>query len=213
MYPSVNRDPDAHRDRDDLSRRSLLRRRKPIFSAETPGALLSAQCSVGTMRCMKPTVYLETTIPSYLAARPSRDLVASAHQQVTHEWWHEASDQFEVFISEAVLSEIRSGDPEVASRRLQIVSGLPVLELTEDIRQLTLVYHKELELPRRAGADIVHIACAVSYELDYLLTWNCAHIANGRVIRRLMTANERLGRFTPLIVTPEELFETPAGEG
>lgn len=80
-----------------------------------------------------PTVYLETTIPSYLAARPSRDLIIAAHQQITHEWWRNAGDRFDLYISEAVLAEIRAGDPDAAARRLAIMDGLPLLALNEDV--------------------------------------------------------------------------------
>ncbi|HTG36467.1 MAG TPA: type II toxin-antitoxin system VapC family toxin [Thermoanaerobaculia bacterium] len=151
------------------------------------------------------TVYLETTIPSYLAGRPSRDLIVAAHQQITQEWWSRAKESFSLYISEAVLEEIRAGDPEMATRRLEIVSGLPVLGIRDDVRSLVRVYHGQLGLPPQAGADLVHIAIAVAYEVDYLVTWNCKHIANGQVIRRLLELNRKLGRSTPVIVTPEEL--------
>ena len=81
-------------------------------------------------------------------------------------------------ISEAVLEELRAGDADLADRRLELVGAFPILELNDDVRKLGL--------PKRARADRLHIAFAVSYELDYLLTWNCAHLANGEVIRRLM---------------------------
>jgi hypothetical protein len=152
-----------------------------------------------------PTVYLETTIPSYLAGRPSRDLVVAAHQQITQDWWAVARPGFDLFISEAVLEEIRAGDPAMAARRLEIVEGLPVLSLRDGVRNLVHIYRGELGLPPQAGADVVHIAFAVAYELDYLLTWNCKHIANGQIIQRLVEVNRRLGRSTPVIVTPEEL--------
>ena len=77
-----------------------------------------------------PTVYLETTIPSYLAARPSRDPIVVAHQQITRDWWNGARERFDLYISEAVLTEIRAGDADVAARRLAILEGLPILELT-----------------------------------------------------------------------------------
>ena len=76
-----------------------------------------------------PTVYLETTIPSYLAAPPSRDLIIAAHQQITHEWWRTARHRFDLYVSESVMDEIRAGDPATAAFRLQIVKGLPVLEV------------------------------------------------------------------------------------
>jgi hypothetical protein len=151
------------------------------------------------------TIYLETTIPSYLAGRLSRDLIVAAHQQITHEWWSQARERFDLFISEAVLEEIRAGDPGLAARRLDLVTGLPVLAVREDVRTLVRIYYEELGLPPQAGADVLHIAFAVAYELDYLVTWNCKHIANGQVIRRLLVLNQKLGKSTPVIVTPEEL--------
>jgi hypothetical protein len=159
-----------------------------------------------------PTVYLETTIPSYLAARPSRDLIIAAHQQITHEWWRDARRRFDVYISEAVLVEIRAGDPEAAARRLALVDGFPILALNEEVRTLVHTYDQRLGLPERARADLPHLAFAVVYTMDYLVTWNCAHLANGEVIRRLSEVNAALQRFTPVVVTPEELLESPDEE-
>ena len=155
---------------------------------------------------MNPVVYVETTIPSYLAAEPSRDVVIAGRQRVTHEWWQSAFDRFQLFTSQAVIAEIQMGDPKAAAKRLQIMSRLPVLALTDEIGRLASMYQVELGLPGRL-ADTQHVAFAVHHEMDYLVTWNCAHIANGAIIRRLMKTNERLGLFTPLIVTPDELVE------
>ena len=153
-----------------------------------------------------PTLYFGSTIPSYLAARPSRDLIVAAHQQITHEWWQQVRPNFDIYISEAVLEGIRAGDPEAASRRLALVEELLILALTEEVETLAEEYQNKLGLP---GLDVVYLACAVVYELDYLLTWNCAHLANGVVIQRLHAVNPMLGRMTPIIVTPEELLESP----
>ncbi len=157
------------------------------------------------------TAYLETTIPSYLASRPSRDLVVAAHQQLTHDWWKTAGEHLDLFVSEAVLEEIRRGDPEVAARRLSIVEGLPVLKADEEVGELASVYDRRLGL-HGAAADILHIAIAVAHKLDYLVTWNCAHIANGQVIHRLMVVNQELGRPTPVVTTPEFLLEITEGD-
>lgn len=159
-----------------------------------------------------PTVYLETTIPSYLAAHPSRDLVIAGHQQITHDWWPTARDRFDLYISEAVLHEIRAGNPDAVARRLAFVDRLPILALNQDVRALVEVYDKRLGLVGRARADLPHFAFAVAYEMDYLVTWNCAHIANGEMIRRLLDVNAGLNRFTPLIVTPEGILEPLKGE-
>jgi hypothetical protein len=158
------------------------------------------------------TLYLESTVPSYLTAHPSRDLVMAAHQQITHEWWRQARARFDVYISQAVLDEISAGDPEAASQRLALVRELPILALTEEVDALATEYHGKLGLPEGAQLDAVHLACAVLYELDYLLTWNCKHLANGVVIQRLQAVNRILGRPTPIIVTPEELLDSPEGE-
>ncbi len=159
----------------------------------------------------KPTLYLESTIPSYLAARPSRDLIVAAHQQITHEWWEYARPNFEIYISEAVFAEISAGDPEAASRRLSFVENFPVLALNHEIETLAGEYQHKLGLPLKARIDALHIACAVIYELEYLLTWNCTHIANGVMIKRLQNINTTINRITPIIVTPEELLLLPEG--
>jgi hypothetical protein len=158
------------------------------------------------------TLYLESTIPSYLTARPSRDLVVAGHQQITHEWWLRARPSFDIYVSQAVLGEISAGDPDAAARRLALVEGLPVLGGTDEVEVLAEEYQTELALPAAARLDAVHLAYTVAYELDYLLTWNCAHLANGRIIRRLHAINTRLGRPTPIILTPEALLEEPGGE-
>ncbi|MBW2174260.1 MAG: type II toxin-antitoxin system VapC family toxin [Deltaproteobacteria bacterium] len=119
-----------------------------------------------------------------------------------------ARHRYELFISASVLDEIRRGDPDAAARRLALVEGLPVVEVNEDVSSLFGIYNKELGLPERAEVDVLHIAFAVGFGMDYLLTWNCVHIANGEVVRRLLGVNETLGKPTPVIVTPEELPET-----
>jgi len=169
-----------------------------------------------------PSVYVETTIPSYLTSAPSRDLVVAGQQQITHDWWQTAKERFELYVSEALLQEIRAGNPEMAAKRLKIVEGLTVLDITEEVDSLAEIYQRQFHLPSRARTDFVHIAAAVVYELDYVVTWNCKHIANAHVLRQLITAhvlrqlitiNNSLGRFSPLLYTPTELLELPAKEG
>ncbi len=159
------------------------------------------------------SIYVETTIPSYLAAAPSRDLVVAGQQQITHTWWQNARERFELFISEAVLQEIRAGDPVAAARRMELVKELAVLDVPKEADSLVEIYQRQFNLPQRAKADMVHIAVAVLYELDYVVTWNCKHIANWQILRRLMEVNHSLGRFTPLLYTPAEFLELPAQEG
>lgn len=140
-----------------------------------------------------PTVYLETTVPSYLAARPSRDIIIAAHQQITRDWWRDARERFDVYISEAVLAEICLGDPDVVARRLAIVEKLPVVELNNEVQDLISIYAQRLGLTGRAQIDL-------------------PHIANGEVIRRLGAINSELHLHMPVIVTPEELLQPPGGE-
>jgi predicted nucleic acid-binding protein len=157
---------------------------------------------------MKPTLYLETTIPSYYTARPVRDVVALAHQEITRTWWDNRLPLFDVYISPVVLEEARQGAPEPAQRRLEVLATFPVLEATPAIEHLAATYMTQLVLPGKALRDAAHLAFACGYELDYLLTWNCAHIANAEIRRRLMAINAADGRQTPIICTPEELMGT-----
>jgi hypothetical protein len=152
------------------------------------------------------TVYVETTIPSYLAAYPSRDLLTAAHQQITHDWWRDARERFDLHISEAVLAEIREGDPDAIARRMEKVKDLPVLQFSEEVEDLASLYGTRLSLPERAKQDLAHVAFAVAYRLKYLVTWNCAHIANGEVIEQIQEVNREIEAFMPLILTPEELM-------
>jgi predicted nucleic acid-binding protein len=153
------------------------------------------------------SVYVETTIISYLTARPSRDVVVAGHQETTREWWETSRAHYDLLVSEVVLRELQAGDPAAAALRTQAAKDIPLLPFSDDAIFLARLYQKELQLPPKAGNDALHIAFAVAYEVDYLLTWNCAHIANGHTIKNLMAINSQLGRATPIVVTPEGLLE------
>ncbi len=135
-------------------------------------------------------------------------MIIAAHQKITQDWWQSAQDRFDLYVSEAVLAEARAGDSEATGRRLRFIERLPVLAVNDDVRSLAAHYLKTLGLSGKAQADIPHFAFAVSYEMDYLVTWNCSHIANGEMIKRLMAVNAVINRPTPLIVTPEEILES-----
>jgi len=158
------------------------------------------------------TVYVETSILSYLTGRPSRDLLVAAHQQITQEWWPLAIDAFDCFVSDAVIDEVLRGDPVAVEHRREHLSGLRVLTLSDDVSELIRTYHGRLGLTGSAMTDLPHFAYAVAYNMDYLVTWNCKHIANGHVIRRLMEINREIGWDTPVILTPEELPVSGFGE-
>jgi predicted nucleic acid-binding protein len=155
---------------------------------------------------MGPALYLETTVVSYLVARPSRDVVALAHQEITRQWWATRRQAFAIYVSPVVLEEASLGDADQARERLRLLAAYPVLAATEHVEQIAAAYLRELRLPERAIRDAAHLAFACTYAVEYLLTWNCAHIANAEVRRQLLLVNERLGLVTPVICTPEELL-------
>lgn len=153
---------------------------------------------------MKRRVYIETTVVSYLTALPTRDLVRAAHQQLTVEWWT-GRDGFELFISDAVLAEARAGDPTAAARRLAALEGIPVLAATDDARALASALLSAAAMPPKAAVDAAHIAVAAINGLDFLLTWNYAHIANAAMRPRIERVCREAGFEPPTICTPEEL--------
>lgn len=155
---------------------------------------------------MSTRVYLETTILSYLVARPSRDLITAANQQLTHEWWDMRRRYFDLCVSEAVLQEIRSGDAQMAALRTTLAANLPALVITDEVSALAAVITRRLALPPKAATDAVHIAVSVVHGVDYLLTWNCKHIANAEMRTRLLAVCEAHGRSLPVICTPAELM-------
>jgi len=158
---------------------------------------------------MAPTVYLETTVISYLTARPSRDLIIAGHQQLTHEWWTYHLPRFEAFVSPVVLDEISRGDLEAAKARLDAVADIAELELVPEVRQLADAYFAAIQLPERARADAYHLAFAAWHGLDFMVTWNCSHLANGFVRRKIHAVNSERSIESPTICTPEELMEAP----
>lgn len=156
---------------------------------------------------MKPPVYLETTIPSYLVARPSRDIIVASRQEFTRQWWEAHRDGYDVYISEVVIAEASLGDPETAAKRLGLVGGLPRLAITPEVDDLAVELMKFVGLPENTEADVYHLAVAVLHEMDYLVTWNCGHLANARLRHRLEGWSLRKGRSIPTVCTPEELIE------
>lgn len=155
---------------------------------------------------MKPRVYLETTIPSYLTAWPSRDLVRAAHQQITRDWWDRRRVEFELYISQVVLRECQAGDAIAAGERLKILQDLPLLEQTEEATRLAQALVDRVPLPQRAAVDALHVAIAAVHGVDYLLTWNCTHIANATLRNSIESVCRENGYEPPAICTPDELL-------
>ena len=158
---------------------------------------------------MRPKVYLETTIPSYLTARPSRDLVVAAHQEVTREWWEVRRNEFDLFVSQYVLDEAVLGDPDATRRRMEALAGIPLLDSTEDAFALADAILQRLELPQKAWTDCMHIAIAATNGIEYLLTWNCAHIANAEFREPISAVCGDFGVEPPIICTPDEFSKEP----
>jgi hypothetical protein len=156
---------------------------------------------------MKETLYLETTVASYYTARPSNNIFVLARQQITQQWWAPALQRYDFFISQTVIEEAQEGDPEAAQRRLKVIADFPLLDIDEKVADLYKVYIKRLYLPEKAFRDAAHLAVASVHAMDYFVTWNCTHIANGEIIKKVMSINLDLGIAVPVIVTPEELLE------
>jgi len=151
-----------------------------------------------------PKVYVETSVISYLTALPSRDLVLAAHQQVTHDWWS-GRDRFELLVSDAVLAEITRGDDVAAARRLAVLEGISVLSATAPAQALARAFLQAAAMPSNAAIDAVHVAIAAAHGVDFLVTWNCTHIANAVVREKIEAVCRTAGFRPPVICTPLEL--------
>lgn len=156
---------------------------------------------------MKKRVYIETTIVSYLTARPSRDLVIAAHQEVTRDWWESHRREFDLFVSRLVLDEAARGDSDAAVKRLEMLSGLPELPTTPAAVTLAVNLVREGLLPAQAGADAMHLAVATAHGMDVLLTWNCRHLANGRILGEIGRFVRSMEYELPTVCTPDELMD------
>jgi predicted nucleic acid-binding protein len=153
------------------------------------------------------TIYLETSVISYLAARPSRDLLVAGQQQVTWDWWDKEKDRYRLFISEAVLDEASLGDPDAAARRLALIAGLSELALNVEVRMLSKALVAQKAVPEKAITDAVHIAVAAVHGANYLLTWNCKHINNAHTRKAISGVCLAHGLEAPTICTPQEIME------
>ncbi len=152
-------------------------------------------------------IYIESTIPSYVVARPARDLLQAARQQLTRDWWDFQHEKHELFTSQVVLDEIAFGEKAMALLRLDLLAGVPLLQVTEEVKELARKVLESRLLPATADRDAAHIALASAYEMDILLSWNCRHIANAAIQGRLRKLVETAGFTLPVICTPEELME------
>ncbi len=152
------------------------------------------------------SVYVETTIVSYLVARPSRHVLLAAHQRITIEWWSTRRKAFDLFVSQVVIDEAGAGEKLMADRRLEKIAEFPVLAIDNDALRLAEALTKHGPLPAKAAGDALHIAVAALHKLDFLLTWNCTHLANAEIAGRVDRIILGHGLKPPKICTPEELM-------
>jgi hypothetical protein len=156
---------------------------------------------------MKQKAYIETTVVSYLTAAPSRDVVIAGHQQITRDWWRTAADRFELVVSELVVGEANAGDPAAASKRVAALESMTLLDATDDALTLAQELIHSGAIPATAPEDAAHIAIAVVNGVEYLVTWNCRHIANASLRTHIERVCRNAGYEPAVICTPDELME------
>ena len=153
-----------------------------------------------------PRLYLETTIPSYLTARPGRDTILAGQQETTRRWWETKRGNYDLYVSELVLEETAAGDPAMAAARHAALAGLPQLAQTPEVDALAARLLERGVIPAAAAPDAEHIALAAVHAMNYLLTWNCKHIANALHRRRVEAVCAEAGLVCPIICTPHHLI-------
>jgi len=152
------------------------------------------------------SVYLETSVVSYATARLSRDPLIRGHQELTRRWWDGSRHSYHLFTSPATVSEAGEGDPEEARKRLEYLAEADTLEAVPRVLALAAELKTFLHIPEKKGPDAAHLAFAVHYHMVYLLTWNCAHLANEMVRRALADLCRERELWMPIICTPEEMI-------
>jgi len=159
----------------------------------------------------KKSLYLESTIPSYLTAKESKDVINAARQSITRLFWEKERDKYRLVVSQYVIEECKLGDPKAAQKRLELIANIPVLEGSERVDELASVYQKLLGIPDRAKTDCFHLAICVIAKVHFLLSWNCTHLGLNAYLK-IRDSNEKHGLWTPLLVTPEYFVNLDEGE-
>lgn len=155
---------------------------------------------------MKETIYIESSVISYFTSKPSRDLVIAGRQEITREKWPKILDSFELYISVLVIQEVEQGDSNAACKRLDAISDLPVLPVSDEAEKLASILIKDGPIPDKNPEDALHIAIATANGIDYLLTWNFTHINNAQMKSKIISIIENNGYRCPIICSPEELL-------
>jgi len=152
------------------------------------------------------TVYIETSVPSfYHETRGEPEMVARRHW--TRHWWDQCASRYELVTSEGVVAELQYGEYESQAAALELITGLPLLDVVDEIANIIDVYLANHLMPKERLGDALHLALASYHKCDFLLTWNCTHIANANKYEHIRIINTRLGLFVPTLVTPMELSE------
>ena len=159
-----------------------------------------------------PRVYIETSIVSYLQQRSSGQVVTAARQLLTRRWWESERFNFELVTSQYVIDEAADGDPQLAQERLESLADIPLLQLGPDIDAIASEIMSRAILPAKAQVDALHLATVAHHRIDYLLTWNCTHIANARILPRIHRVLAEMNCFIPIICTPEEMLDDESAE-
>lgn len=154
----------------------------------------------------KPTLYIETSIVSYLAADPSRHPVTARNQRLTHDWWNTRRHRYRLYTSHIVIDEAMRGDPLMAQARVALLAPLVRLEVDAAARELAQALSTYVPLPVQAREDAFHIATAAANRMAYLLTWNCKHIANPHLELRIDRICTAWGYSKPILCTPADLL-------
>ena len=152
------------------------------------------------------TVYIETSIVSYLRQKPSSQVVAAARQLLTHQWWNDHRLNYELVVSQYVIDEVSAGHVLLAKQRLASLDGIPLLPITPEVPKIAQRIMALGVLPQKAQVDALHISLAAHHRIQYLLTWNCKHIANARILPRIHDILANMEIPIPIICTPEEML-------
>jgi hypothetical protein len=153
-----------------------------------------------------PRVYIETTIPSFYHEIRT-DPESAARKNWTQHWWDFKRGQYELFTSAAVYDELRQGDFGARDKALSLLTHIPLLPTTPAIFEIIATYIRHYLMPADPAGDALHLALASYYDCDFLLTWNCAHLANAKKFPHIRRINAMLGLCVPSLVTPLELLE------
>ena len=180
--------------------------RSGIEAALSHACTLYGRRAARIFRAMQ-TVYIETTIPSYLAAHPSSQAIIAVGQQATRVWWEQERPRFRLFTSAFTFDECSRGDPSAGARRLGYLDGIPQLSIPEDLHLLEADIIRLFQLPQKAYTDASHLALVIVHRMDYLLTWNCTHLANAVLQKELVDYCTYHRLHVPIICTPETLIQ------